>query len=214
MKSQIAQYKAQQALAQRAQQNVSSILGGGTPGTPGTPGAGGANTQIDPAIAQQARLLNETNPAAAEKLLQDHTKKMAEYTAQARMNPEAYKKTIEVRRADGKLDNVSLMELLNNPQKYQPTEAGAVVAKQITGGATPDTPTGNAVAIAKELGVPIISGNRDIAKQTELYNASLQPGYKGPPVAKPGTSKHEIGNAIDLDMKSATPEQIAALKAK
>jgi hypothetical protein len=33
-------------------------------------------------------------------------------------------------------------------------------------------------------------------------------------VARPGTSKHEVGNAIDVDMKRATPEQIAALKAK
>jgi hypothetical protein len=217
MKSQIAQYKAQQALAQRAQQDVLSAVGGGAPGVPGTggaPGAGGAGTQIDPVIAKQVRDLAQTDPVAARKLLQDHTKKMSEYTAQARMNPEAYKKNIEVRRADGKLDNVSLMELLNNPQKYQPTEAGAVVAKEMTGGTSPETTSGNAAAIAKELGVPIISGNRDNAKQTELYNASLQPGYKGPPVAKPGTSKHEIGNAIDVDMKSATPEQIAALKAK
>jgi hypothetical protein len=219
MKSQIAQYKAQQALAQRTQQNVLGALGGGTPGTPGTPGAGGGfGTQIDPAIANQIRNLAQTNPAAAEKLLQDHTKKMAEYTAQARMNPKSYEKSIEVRRADGKLDIVSLVELLNNPQKYQPTETGAAEVQTQTGGVVPGAvkaPTsGSAEAIAKEMGVPIISGNRDNAKQTELYNASLQPGYKGPPVAKPGTSKHEIGNAIDVDMKSATPEQIAALKSK
>jgi hypothetical protein len=210
MKSQIAQYKAQQALAQRTQQDVLGALGGGAPGT--APGQGGGfGTQIDPAIANQIRDLAQRDPAAAQKLLQDHTKKMAEYTAQARMNPEAYKKTIEVRTATGKIDTVSLMDLLNNPQKYQPTETGAAEVQAQTGGVVP---TGNAVDIAKATGVPIISGNRDNAKQTELYNASLQPGYKGPPVAKPGTSKHETGNAIDVDMKRATPEQIAALKAK
>ena len=135
MKSQIAQYKAQQALAQKTQQDVLGALGGGTPGAPG---AGGFGTQIDPAIANQIRDLAQTDPAAARKLLQDHTKKMAEYTAQARMNPEAYKKTIEVRLADGRLDTVSLMDLLNNPQKYQPTEKGAPVVAQMTGGVTPE----------------------------------------------------------------------------
>ena len=210
MKSQIAQYKAQQALAQRTQQDVLGALGGGGGSAPGQ--GGGFGTQIDPVIANQIRDLAQRDPAAAQKLLQDHTKKMAEYTTQARMNPEAYKKTIEVRTATGKIDTVSLMDLLNNPQKYQPTEAGTAAVQAQTG--SPSAATGNAFDIAKATGVPIISGNRDNAKQTELYNASLQPGYKGPPVAKPGTSKHETGNAVDIDMKRATPEQIAALKAK
>ena len=59
--------------------------------------------------------------------------------------------------------------------------------------------SGNAQALANELGVKIISGDRDTTKQTALYNASLQPGYKGPLVAKPGTSKHEFGDAVDVD---------------
>ena len=136
---------------------------------------------------------------------------MAEYTAQARMNPEAYKKNIEVRNANGKLDNVSLMDLLNNPQKYQPTEKGAAAVQTQTGNIAP---TGNAAAIAKELGIPIISGTRSNDKQWEIYDSWVASGRKGNPVARPGTSKHETGNAIDVDMKSATPEQIAALKAK
>lgn len=221
MKSQIAQYKAQQALAQKTQQDVLGALGGGS----GAPGAGGGfGTQIDPAMAKQIKDLAMTDPAAARKLLQDHTKKMAEYTAQARMNPEAYKKTIEVRTATGKLDTVSLMDLLNNPQKYQPTEKGAAEVQTQTGGVTPGAAaptgvTGNAAEIAKSTGVPILSGDRDFAKQTEIYNESVAAGRpgrtaSGNPIAKPGTSKHETGNAIDVDMKRATPEQIAALKAK
>lgn len=215
MKSQIAQYRAQQQLAQQTQQDVLSALGG-APGT--APGAGGGfGTQIDAALGKQIRDLNRTNPEAAKKLLQDHTKKMAEYTAQARMNPEAYKKTIEVRTATGKIDTVSLMDLLNNPQKYQPTETGAVAVQAQTGSAP--TTTGNAFEIASATGVPIISGNRDNAKQTELYDESVAAGRpgrtaSGNPIAKPGTSKHETGNAVDVDMKRATPEQIAALKAK
>jgi len=139
MKSQIAQYKAQQALAQRTQQDVLGALGGGAPGAPGgAPGAGGGfGTQIDPAIANQIRDLAATDPAAARKLLQDHTKKMAEYTAQARMNPEAYKKNIEVRTPNG-FDTVSLMDILNNPQKYIPTEKGAAQVQSQTGGVTPE----------------------------------------------------------------------------
>jgi hypothetical protein len=134
MKSQIAQYKAQQALAQKTQQDVLGALGGGAPGAPG---AGGFGTQIDPAIANQIRDLAQRDPAAAQKLLQDHTKKMAEYTAQARMNPEAYKKNIEVRTPTG-FDTVSLMDVLNNPQKYIPTEKGAAQVQAQTGGVTPE----------------------------------------------------------------------------
>lgn len=221
MKSQIAQYKAQQQLAQKTQQDVLGALGGGS----GTPGAGGGfGTQIDPAMANQIRDLAATDPAAARKLLQEHTKKMAEYTAQARMNPEAYKKTIEVRTATGKLDTVSLMDLLNNPQKYQPTEKGSAEVNTQTGGvvpgaATPTGLTGNAAEIAKSTGAPILSGNRDFAKQSALYDESVAAGRpgrtaSGNPIAKPGTSKHETGNAIDVDMKRATPAQIEALKAK
>lgn len=221
MKSQIAQYKAQQALAQKTQQDVLGALGGGA----GAPGAGGGfGTQIDPAMAKQIRDLAATDPAAARKLLQDHTKKMAEYTAQARMNPEAYKKTIEVRTATGKLDTVSLMDLLNNPQKYQPTEKGSAEVQTQTGGvvpgaAAPTGVTGNAAEIAKATGVPILSGDRDFTKQSALYDESVAAGRpgrtaSGNPIAKPGTSKHETGNAVDVDMKRATPEQIAALKAK
>ena len=213
MKSQIAQYKAQQALAQRQQQDVLSAVGGGAPGAGGV---GGAGTQVDPAIAKQVRDMAATDPVGARKLLQDHLKKMSEISAQARMNPEAYKKTIEVRTASGKLDTVSLMDLLNNPQKYQPTEAGAAVVQSQTGGVTPATTTagGNAAEVARETGVPIISGTRTNDKQWELYDAWVAGGRKGNPVARPGTSKHETGNAIDVDMKRATPEQISALKAK
>jgi hypothetical protein len=216
MKSQLAQYNAQQALAQRKQKDVSSMINGGAPGAPGAPGASGGNggdpfgVQIDPAVARQAAIINETDPDAARKYLQENTKDLSKIAATARTNPKSYEKTIEIRTPSGKLDNVSLVELLSNPQKYQPTETGANTARQLISTET----TGNAAAIAKELGVPIISGNRSNDKQWELYDAWVASGRKGYPVARPGTSKHETGNAIDVDMKSATPEQIAALKSK
>jgi len=62
---------------------------------------------------------------------------------------------------------------------------------------TAAAPTGQAVKVAAELGVPVISGDRDWDKQYNLYLDSLKPGYKGNPVAFPGTSKHQTGNAID-----------------
>ena len=146
MKSQIAQYKAQQAMAQRAQQDVLASLDGS--GAPGQGGAGGPNAQVDPAIAQQVRMLAATDPAAARKLLQDHLKKMSEIAAQARVNPEAYKKTIEVRTPTGKLDMVSLMDVLNSPQKFQPTKRGAAVVQSQTSGVSPAAPTAAAPAAA------------------------------------------------------------------
>lgn len=202
MKSQIAQYNAQQQSAQRKQASVLAAVGGGAPGTGGV-GAGGMSTQVDPAIANQVRTMAQSDPAAAEKFLNDHLKKMAEITAAARLNKDSYAKVIEVRLADGRLDTVSLMELLNNPAKYQPTEAGAPIVEKLTGGVAPTTgataPMGSAAKTATDLGVAIISGDRDFAKQSQLYAASQQPGYRGPPVAKPGFSKHETGNAIDVD---------------
>jgi hypothetical protein len=78
----------------------------------------------------------QSNPEAAEKFLNDHLKKMSEITAAARLNKDSYAKVIEVRTADGKLETVSLMELLGNPQKYQPTEKGAPIVSQMTGGVT------------------------------------------------------------------------------
>ena len=136
MKSQIAQYNAQQQAAQRKQASVLAAIDGGQ-GAGGV-GVGGMATQVDPAIANQVRTMAQSDPAAAEKFLNDHLKKMSEITAAARLNKDSYAKVIEVRTADGKLENVSLMELLNNPQKYQPTEKGAPVVTQMTGGITAD----------------------------------------------------------------------------
>ena len=137
MKSQIAQYNAQQQSAQRKQARVLAALDGGGQGTAGV-GMGGMATQVDPAIANQVRTMAQSDPDAAEKFLNEHLKKMSEITAAARLNKDSYAKVIEVRTADGKLENVSLMELLSNPQKYQPTEKGAPIVTQMTGGITPE----------------------------------------------------------------------------
>jgi len=72
--------------------------------------------------------------------------------------------------------------------------------------------SGNAASIATSIGIPIISGNRDTAAQKALYDASVAnntPGRlpNGNPVAKPGTSKHEIGQAVDIDTAKLTEGQ-------
>jgi LAS superfamily LD-carboxypeptidase LdcB len=61
---------------------------------------------------------------------------------------------------------------------------------------------------ARDAGIPVLSGLRS---NNALYANSVQngtPGMQpnGVPVAKPGSSMHETGNAIDVDMKKLTTE--------
>jgi hypothetical protein len=139
MRNQISQYKAQQDLARRTQSGVTNAIGGGGGGGGRAPGqaGGGFNTQIDPLVAARVEKLNETDPIAARKYLDDHIKKVAEFTAQARLNKDSYAKVIEIRRPDGELELVSLIELLNDPAKGQPTQKGSTAVQSMTGGTVP-----------------------------------------------------------------------------
>lgn len=49
----------------------------------------------------------------------------------------------------------------------------------------------------------ITSGQRSREEQQRLYNEYIARGRTGMPVAPPGTSKHETGNAVDIDQISA-----------
>jgi len=61
-----------------------------------------------------------------------------------------------------------------------------------------------------DAGVPIISGTRTTEDQAKLFaDRSNNPN----PVAPPGKSKHETGNAIDVDSKNLTDEHKSILKA-
>ena len=82
---------------------------------------------------------------------------------------------------------------------------------QITSGqaGTPPAPTGVGGGFT-DPSIKVISGNRTADAQQQLWDASVAAGTpgrlpNGNPVAKPGTSKHETGNAIDVDSKSLTP---------
>lgn len=64
---------------------------------------------------------------------------------------------------------------------------------------------------AKQAGIPVISGYRDTNTQSKLYQPSVESGTpgvqpSGVPVAKPGTSMHEKGAAIDVDSSKLTDQ--------
>jgi hypothetical protein len=80
-------------------------------------------------------------------------------------------------------------------------------------------PAANAVQIASQLGVPVISGVRDTARQQQLYDESVRAGRtgfmaNGNPIAKPGTSAHETAQGVDIDTARLTPAQTQALTAQ
>jgi hypothetical protein len=76
------------------------------------------------------------------------------------------------------------------PMSSAPTQAG--------------TP-GVAAQFAAANNIPgVISADRDFAKQSALFADSQKPGYTGFPVARPGTSQHEIGRALDIDSSKLT----------
>jgi hypothetical protein len=100
--------------------------------------------------------------------------------------------------------NPSLQAIVNG------SKVPAATVLTPTTAAAPSAPTGTqgqAVKIATDLGIPIISGDRDWDKQYNLYLESKKPGYTGNPVAFPGTSKHQTGNAIDAGPLTAAQRQ-------
>ena len=98
----------------------------------------------------------------------------------------------------------------NQPQGPIPAFAGAPGASApgvaITGGGQQL----NAVQLATQLGLPIVSGVRDQARQQQLWDESVRAGRtgfmaNGNPIARPGTSAHQNGMAVDGT--NWTPEQ-------
>ena len=68
---------------------------------------------------------------------------------------------------------------------------------------------------AKENNIPVSphGGTRTNDEQWAQYDAWVSNGKKGPPVARPGTSKHETGNAIDVPENGRTTANLEKLKA-
>lgn len=57
----------------------------------------------------------------------------------------------------------------------------------------------------------INSAKRDSEKQKELYDKWIASGRQGNPVAKPGTSLHELGQAVDIEQGKFDKAAIASL---
>ena len=99
-------------------------------------------------------------------------------------------------------------QLMNLPVPYSETAIQAEKNK-ITPGAG-----GSSIGsdLSEGLRGKIVSANRDTQKQTEMYNETVAAGRPGVgptglPVAKPGTSQHEVGNAFDLPRDLTRPER-------
>jgi hypothetical protein len=228
MKSQLAQYKSQQALAQAAQADVYKALGmgGGTPGQPGKPSIGGMfAANIDPTVAAQIADMAKTDPVGAKAKLLAHTQEMAKISATAKANPLSYGRNIEVKTPKG-YETVSLVDIMADPSLYFPTEKGsaqikAIVGTDLPGKGTAKTKTEGIASLggktaaqwAEENGIKVSSGggDRSYEEQKAMYDAWVAGGKKGPVVAAPGTSKHEIGNGIDVPKDQRTAENIAKL---
>ena len=210
MKSALAQYKAAQDAAQGQYKSLKGLSPGQAGGAPGAPAAG----KPMPIAVQQEfdRLLSLSPPnIAGAQAIRD--KWLAD---QAKFNPEA--KTQKEYFINGKVVNLTPEEYDEYKRtKTLPGEAPAaapasVVAPGTVPTSAPTVTSGNA-NIARDAGVPVISGYRPESKQAELLTASQAPGYKGPPVAAPGQSLHQTDEAIDVDYKRLKPEQKNWLKA-
>lgn len=208
MKAQMAALKSQseQTKALREADKAS----GWAPGVAGAPGAA-APADIDPQdLAYYNMLMNAGRVEEALKFKSTRLQDIGKARAGQKYSPSMYD-IVEVsfRKPDGSLGTRQALRS-EAIQVLGPQEANTL--PKVAASAPTFQGAGNAAATAQSLGIPVISGDRDIKKQTELYNASLQPGYAGPPVAKPGSSQHNFGNAIDVDAKKMTPEIAQTLR--
>lgn len=222
MRAQMAALKAGASQAQNQREVMQQILGGGGAGTGETGGAAPSvfgSTQQVPAEVRQAMALDPTNAAT---ILQKYLTTTATETSKARLNP-AWSAPTEVIDKQGQIIKVPLWQAtelaMANPDNPK-NRAVMKVAQEVPGptptpgltSAASTAPQGNAEGIARSLGVPLTSGTRSYDKQAEMYAKSQEPGYTGPVVAKPTTSRHVTGDAVDVDMNKATPEQLQALR--
>jgi hypothetical protein len=202
MRTQMAAYKAAQTQQENFNKQRSQTLGT----TAG--GAGGVTIPKEIKLA----LSNAQTKEEYDKIYNTWAQKNAEVSANPDMD---VPKIPVVDIVDGKYvrKNISVREYRENPNRYKDTPQTKAAVQEAAPEAAPSTkPTVDIAAEAKTAGIPVISGTRTNEKQQELYDAWIARGKTGNPVAKPGTSKHETGNAIDVDMDKATPDNIMWLQ--
>ena len=214
---QIMDYRTQMAAYRAAQTQAGNEAARYKALTPGaTPAAGGI------AITPEQQAIEDSLSTAAEKL-----ESRRKYLAG--INTESTKKQFAPGMADivdiyvpgqgnVQMTKAQAEKLLNKNPNLQALVGGEKVpaAQAIAAAPTAAAPAAvnSAETIAKEIGVPLSSGTRTNDQQWKLYDDWVSGGRKGPVVARPGTSKHETGNAVDVNMDKATPEQIQALRDK
>jgi hypothetical protein len=188
-------------------QMLASLKGEGT----GAVGTGVASSGLDPNILNRVAQLFPVDEEKANQLLNSHLLETSKINRTAALSKDFYSPDIQIAAPTPENPKatrfVSVADIQSMPIMPRLTAQGqATLAQKNASGVSAPPPSaekitgaqrGNAVEIASNLGIPLISGDRDWDKQYNLYQESLKPGYKGNPVAFPGTSKHETGNAID-----------------
>jgi len=219
-RQQMGALRAAQAQSAGDAARLAEFEGKGAPTTGGAPGADPLS-QLSPEARQRYNLARSPSEKLA--IINEDLKTRGTERAKKQFDPTSLElKDVIVFNPNTKKEELQkvnsfqyqqLLEagLIPNPSDWYkvPAPTAAIPTKPVVtaqaDGVIPSA--GNATALASALDVPLISGDRDYAKQAELKTASQQPGYKGPPVAAPGTSKHEFGNAIDVDSSKLTAEQ-------
>ena len=209
MRSQMTALKSAQAQAEADAKRAQAFIGGS--GGAGAGGAGGAQAGTFASLPpEDQQIILNARPSEQYALLQDALKRQA--NARLKGTFEAAGNKQETYFVPG-IGNVPM-----TPNQFRdlPPEVKTKIQRATidrfgslpgaAAGAPQVRPQGNAAEIAQGLGIPVISGYRSPEKQQELYTASQQPGYSGPPVAKPGSSQHQQGNAIDVDSRKLTPQ--------
>ena len=205
MRSQMATLKSAQAQAEADAKRAQSFLSGGAGG------AGGAQAGTFESLPpeEQQRILN-ARPSEQYAMIQDALKRQGEARLKGTFEAAGNKQEIYF------VPGVGNVPMTPNQFRDLPPEVKTKIQRATidrfgglpgaAAGAPQVRPQGNAADIAQGLGIPVVSGYRSPEKQQELYTASQQPGYSGPPVAKPGGSQHQRGNAIDVDSRKLTPQ--------
>lgn len=215
-RTQMAAYRAAQAQAANeaaAYNRTNAPVTGGVAGAaPGAPAGGGI--VFPPEIQRQLDQVPANDIATKKAIEQKYLNTVASEKAKKEFSP-AMANIVDIYvPGEGmkQMTQAQAEKMLTGNPNLQAVVGGQKVpaAQAISQAATAPTPTGapgQAVKIATDLNIPIISGDRDWDKQYSLYLESKKPGYTGNPVAYPGTSKHQTGNAIDAGPINAQQRQ-------
>jgi hypothetical protein len=201
----LAALNASEAQAKNDAAFVKSILGGQA-GTPGTFQGVGSGTALPDPVRQ--RMMGAPNATAAKAIYDEWLKTETTESTKSKYSADM-NAPVEIM-FNGKPLTVTRRQFAQysekNPEFAQALESQNPGLSQKMG-------AGDPALAARAAGVPVLSGLRSNDKQWELYDAWVAGGRKGNPVARPGSSPHEKGEGLDVNMAKATDKDIAWLKA-